>query len=109
MAVAAVSSTRLARRTRGRGRRRGRRLGRRKPKECEHEGEAAATRASRARVGGVVEVEVIQVHGAPGFRPLTCGITGEGTGGSLMDRVHGRDEVRLRDGSNCSLRRGSRS
>ena len=36
------------------------------PKECEHEREAAATRASRARVGGVVEVEVIQVHGAPG-------------------------------------------
>ena len=67
MAVAAVSSTRLARRTRGRGRRRGRRLGRRKPKECEHEGEAAATtRAREPGSVGVVEVEVIQVHGAPG-------------------------------------------
>jgi hypothetical protein len=51
---------------------------------------------------------MIQVHGAPAtLHCLPVGSQG-GTSGSSVDRVHGRDEVRLRDGSNCSLRRGSR-
>nr|CAB3479044.1 unnamed protein product [Digitaria exilis] len=39
--------------------------------------------------------------------PLTRGSIMQGIGGVLIDQVHGRDKVRLRDGSNCSLRRWS--